>query len=192
MARRPPSLAVRIIAGVSAFLLLIGLVLALVVPSTGTDSATTTTQPAPVTTAAPVTVPDDDFERIAADIGSLTVQAGTDRCALIDAFSAFNQLPAPANEAQIRAAIPLTAQLLRAIAASATPEEAEQATAIAAGADALVAEAEAEGYDPEWLNTPPGNQALAGEAFVTAIATYQSRTEAECADTTGTPAPDEP
>lgn len=179
MAARRPSTAARVGAGIAALLLVVGLLGGILASFAG-NGADTTTSSTPTTAATTTTLADADYERIVGGISDLITAADNQRCPLVSAFTAFGQLPDPANEAQVRMAIGVTLELLVASAASALADQPEQAATISATADALMAEAEAAGYAPDWLNTPPGNQALAGEDFVAAFEEYQVLTEELC------------
>ena len=89
-------------------------------------------------------------------------------------------MPDPSNADQVRAAIEVTTQLLRATAASTAADEASVATTIDETAAALEAEAEAAGYSPAWIRSPEGNQTLAAPEFTAAYEAYQQRTEELC------------
>ena len=198
MARREHTLRVRIAAGVTAVLMLAGVGLALLPQGDGGD-ATSSTSTAPTTArtegprapdgATSTTVADADFERLASGISDLIDAADARRCPLISAYNGFGELPPPANPDQVRRAVEVTAQLLRATAAAMSDDEARDAATISAAVDALEAEAEAEQYAPEWLNTPPGNQALADPGFAAAVESYQQRTEELCLPDAGGAAP---
>ncbi len=176
MATRQASTRVRVGAAVAAGLLLIGIVASLFGGGAGQTTATTLTPP----TAPPTTISDEDYERIASGIGTLVDQAGTQRCPLISAFTAFGELPDPSNPEQVRLAIGLTVGLLNATAASAGPDEAANAQIITDTAAALQAEAEEAGYSPAWIRSQEGNQTLAAPEFVAAFEAYQQRTEELC------------
>lgn len=193
MATRATSLKVRLAAGITAVLMLAGLVLA-VLPSGDSQSADTTTTTIPPPTSAPpattapgppTTLGDQDYLRFVSGIGDLVDAADGQRCPLISAYDGFGELPTPGNPAQVRAAVEVTSRLLRATAASMSEDEVQAAAAIASSASALEAEAEAKQYAPEWINTPPGSAALADAGFSTAIEAYQRRTEQLCLPDTG-------
>lgn len=186
MATRPPSLGVRIGAGIAAVLLLAGLLLVFVSPDQQATTTTTQTSAPSTSEGPPPTVSGEDFERIAAGLSEVIDAAEAQRCPLIGAFDAFRELPAPADVEQVRTAVAVTAAMLRAVATSAAGDQPEVARTIDDAATALEAEAEAQAYAPEWLNTPPGNVALADPEFTAAFETYQQRTLELCAvDETG-------
>lgn len=190
MAAAGPSLKVRIGAGVAAFLLVAGVLLSFL-PSGNSTSSTTTSDANSSTSAPSTTVSPEDYERIASGISDVIDAAGTDRCQLISAFTAFSQLPQPSTEDQVRSGIELTSRLLIAAADSAGADETTDGTTVAdslrATVTALQAEAETEGYSPEWLNTPPGATPLTSESFAATLSAYQQRTAELC--NTGATAP---
>jgi hypothetical protein len=200
VARREHSLRVRIAAGVTAVLMLAGVGLALLPRDDGgNDTSSTSTAPTTAVTEGPpapegttsTTVADADFERLASGISDLIAAADAQRCPLISAYNGFGELPAPANPGQVRRAVEVTTQLLRATAAAMAEDEAQDAATISATAEALEAEAEAEQYDPDWLNTPPGTRALADPGFAAAVEAYQQRTEELCLPDAGAATPPE-
>ena len=167
----------------AAFALVAGLLVGIVAGLGGgtvDNSAATSVPTTSPTTTTPVTLPDEDFLRISAGISDLIAAAGGQRCPLVSAFSGFRELPTPSNPTQVEAAVGVTLEILRASAASALEDQPGQATTIAATADELEAEAAAQGYEPDWLNTAPGNVALSNEEFQTAFEQYQQLTDELC------------
>lgn len=192
MATAGPSLKVRIGAGIAAFALLAGVLLSFVASGSGgdADSSTSTTGSSSTTASPSTTVSPEDWDRIAAGIADVIDQAGGERCQLITAFTAFQQLPQPTTDAQVRTGIALTAQLLTAAADSAAADEVtEDGTPVGESlrttVAALKAEAEAQAYSPDWLNTPPGATPLTSDSFAATLSAYQTRT-AELCDTGAT------
>jgi hypothetical protein len=183
VATRGSSLVVKVGAGLAAFGLLAGLLVGVFVGVGGGTNDTTTTSAAPPSTSTTTTeapLSDEDYLRFTAGISDLITAADAQRCPLVSAYTGFGELPDPANQAQVRFAVGLTLELLQASAFSAAADQPDVAATIASTADELQAEAEAAGYEPEWLNTPPGNLALADAGFQAAFAEYQQLTEELC------------
>jgi len=144
-------------------------------PST---TATTTSTPTPST------VSDADFESQATTAELMIRNAGKDPCAVIKAIPLSSNLPTPVNPGQVERAVKVVAQLFDAIGSSAPPESAADAAVLKQAATDLLAEGEANHWQPTWLMSTPKS---IGDAKVTqAFANYQATVNRSCTTQTTT------
>ncbi len=183
MAPRKPNLTARIGAALAAVALVAGLGLSFL-SGGGNNAASSTTTSSTTTAAPPSTVVDADFQAVASRISDQIEAASGQRCDLISGFEAFGELPPPAGAVQVATGLLVTAQLLRAMAATTEPDEAEVAATIAATAAAIEAEAGTVGDDP---SQSAYSETLNEETFTAAVEAYQQRTAEVCS-----PAPTDP
>ncbi len=179
MATRKPNRAVQIVAGLAAFGLLAGLLVGVFVGVGGGGGTTTSSTSTMPTTTVPLTA--EQYRQRVSEASRLITDAEGQRCALAVAYTDVQALPPPAGPEQVEALIGVTLELLRASAESASVDQPEVSTQLAATADRLAGEAEAAGYSQEWL-TSQGNEdsALADPAFNDAFTEYQELTFETC------------
>jgi hypothetical protein len=147
----------------------------------GDDGATTSSETTTPETVPPVTVSDADFEAVVTSLDALITSAAGDPCKLADAFGQAGSLPTPTNETQTRQGTEVVAQLF--ITAAATPPAGAEADATVldrAGQD-LLAEGEANGWDPDWLTGNGGPDAVNQADVQAAYRNYQTKVAEQCA-----------
>lgn len=152
--------------------------------STGSKRTTTTA----TTTSAPTpsTVTDAAFDQQATTAELMIRNAGTDPCAVIKAFPLSSSMPTPVNPAQVERGVKVIVALFNAIAASAPPEAAADAPLLKKAAEDLLAEGEANKWQPKWLLSTP--KSITGPEVTKAFSDYQSTVMKSCMAQTPTTA----
>jgi len=159
---------------------------AVVACTSGDDAAGRRSSTTATTTSAPTpsTVSDADFESQATTAELMIRNAGKDPCAVIKAFPLSSNLPTPVNPGQVERAVKVVAQLFDAIGSSAPAESAADAAVLKQAAADLLAEGEANHWQPTWLMSTPKS---IGDATVTqAFANYQATVNRSCTTQTTT------
>ena len=166
-------------AGLAAFGLLAGLLVGVFVGVGGGGGTTTSSTSTMPTTTVPLTA--EQYLQRVSEASRRIADAEGQRCALAVAYTDVQALPPPGGTEQVEALIGVTLELLRASAESASVDQPEVSTQLAATADRLAGEAEAAGYSQEWL-TSQGNEdsALTDPAFNDAFTEYQELTFETC------------
>ncbi len=174
---RPPSLKVKIGAGIAALALLAGVVATVAAPLMGNSVPEANTD---ITT---TTLSDDQYASTVSSLRGLIEGAGADRCQLLNAFEAMNGLPSPTNAAQTSARTRITAELIVAWADSMGPDEASSAELFRQTASDLTAEGEENSFDPSWFLLGPASMT---PEFNDAVTSYGETTVAMCQEAPST------
>ncbi len=139
----------------------------------GSSTTVTSTSMAP-----PSTVSDADFENQAATAEAMIRNAGTDPCAVVQAFGPASNLPTPINATQAERGARVVAGLFNSAADSAPASAAADAAVLRQAATNLLAEGEAEKWSPAWLMKVPA--AISDPEVTRAFTNYQSAVATSC------------
>lgn len=145
----------------------------------GSSTTVTSTSVAP-----PSTVSDADFENQATTAEAMIRNAGTDPCAVVQAFGPASNLPTPINATQAERGARVVAGLFTSAADSAPASAAADAAVLRQAATDLIAEGEAEKWSPAWLMEIPA--AISDPEVTRAFSNYQSAVAASCSAATTT------
>ncbi|MFM7068759.1 MAG: hypothetical protein ACKOYM_04785 [Actinomycetes bacterium] len=141
-----------------------------------TTSSTVTPTTMPTTT----TLDDASYGAFYREVRSSIQAAGTDRCKLEGVFAELsNRRTTPANPAQMKQAITLTAEFLTAFAAAAPPALAQQAATVRRAAVALVAKAKATNYSMDTLD-PAVQAEVFNQDFAKALQAIETANAKDC------------
>ena len=125
-------------------------------------------------------VSDDEFDAAVGEISATVEGANGDICVLMEVLSTGTiGLPNPSTPAQVKTATDFVAQVLNAVADAAPAESASDAEAIRAAANQVEADAEANDYDPEWMNSPDYSP-LGSDEAMTALYNFSEAATAAC------------
>lgn len=135
-------------------------------------SSTTATAKGATSVPTPSTVSNADFDKQAATTELIIRNAGGDPCAVIKAFAPSSSMPTPVNAQQTERGVRVIAELFTAAAATAPADAAADAAVLKQAAVDLVAEGQANRWQPSWLMSTPKS---IGDTKVTqAFSNYQS------------------
>lgn len=136
----------------------------------------------------PSTVSDADFDKQAQTAELMIRTAGTDPCAVIKAFGAASTMPTPTNAGQTERVVKLVAGVFDAAASSAPADVAADAPVLKQAAADLIAEGEANKWQPKWVMSTP--KSLTNPKVTQAFTNYQAAVTKSCmAQTTTTSTP---
>lgn len=132
------------------------------------------------TTSAPTpsTVSDKDFDNQATTTELMIRNAGGDPCAVIKAFAPSSAMPTPVNPSQTERGVKVIVALFHAAASTAPPDAAADAAVLGKAASDLLAEGEANGWQPAWLMKTP--KAIGEPEVTRAFSSYQSIVTKAC------------